>query len=147
MRQLLVHVKSPSLWAKFERLLPSYRRDVAEQNRIVRESLLPHIRSHLHYIETRANAGGAYKTVIGLALDEIASGEFQNDHSAKYEGSSSELIDTVESQLRLFISAGHDTTAQAMYVTVFVSRSLWSMCFSLTCLVKMLDSLRDQSEA
>ncbi|RYO79324.1 hypothetical protein DL764_010028 [Monosporascus ibericus] len=106
MRQLLTHVKSPNLWTKLERLGPNYRRDVAMQNSIIRNQLLPQIRQQL-CTEASTNS---HKTVISLALDE-----FRNESGKRNSKEPSpEFIDIVESQLRLFISAGHDTTAQAI---------------------------------
>ncbi|RYP29322.1 hypothetical protein DL767_006783 [Monosporascus sp. MG133] len=106
MRQLLTHVKSPNLWTKLERLGPNYRRDVAMQNSIIRNQFLPQIRRQLG-MEASTNS---HKTVISLALDE-----FRNESGKQNpKEPSSEFIDIVESQLRLFISAGHDTTAQAI---------------------------------
>ncbi|KAI1470981.1 cytochrome P450 [Daldinia caldariorum] len=106
MRQLLTHVKSPNLWTKLERLGPGYRRDVEMQNGIIRNQLLPQIQSQLAAETSSSN----HKTVISLALQEFRSESDKQDPKEL----NSEFIDIVESQLRLFISAGHDTTAQAI---------------------------------
>ena len=116
MRQLLTHVKSPNLWTKFERLGPSYKRDVAMQDRIIREQLLPQIESQLAHMEPYESSNSDSKTVISLALSEVRKESEANNQHGKYTRPTPEFIDVVESQLRLFISAGHDTTAQAMYV-------------------------------
>lgn len=109
MRQMLTHVKGPNLWTKLERLGPGYRRDVAKQNDIIRNHLLPQIRSQLGMDASPSN----HKTVISLAVNELRNESGKQGH---HQEPSPEFIDIVESQLRLFISAGHDTTAQAMYV-------------------------------
>ncbi|KAI0530097.1 cytochrome P450 [Xylaria digitata] len=114
MRQLLTHVKSPNLWTKLERLSPKYRQDVAVQNSIIRQQLLPQIQSQLASTDPYEDSGNDSKTVISLAFGEFRKDNETNTQQRKHTDPSPEFIDIVESQLRLFISAGHDTTAQAI---------------------------------
>ncbi|KAK5634252.1 hypothetical protein RRF57_009966 [Xylaria bambusicola] len=114
MRQLLTHVKSPNLWTKLERLDPSYRRDVAMQNGIIRRQLLPQIESQLVHTDSCENSSNNSKTVLSLALSKFRKENQITSQQGKNTKPSLEFIDIVESQLRLFISAGHDRTAQAI---------------------------------
>ncbi|KAI0400706.1 cytochrome P450 [Xylaria palmicola] len=114
MRQLLTHVKSPNIWTKLERLAPSYRRDITIQNSIIRERLLPQIENQLARTDPYENTTNGFMAVISLALSELRK---NNDIDSQHENprrSNPDFIDIVEFQLRLFISAGHDTTAQAI---------------------------------
>lgn len=141
MRQLLTHVKAPNIFTKLERMGQTYRRDVAEQNKIVRDQLLPQIRSQLGMEASPGNL----KTVISLAVNEVRNESSSKRNWKDWKEPSPEFIDVVESQLRLFISAGHDTTAQAMCVTTVPSPCLlWTLL--LTDLRKMLELHRDKQE-
>ncbi|KAI0198822.1 cytochrome P450 [Astrocystis sublimbata] len=114
MRQLLTHVKAPNLWTKLERFGPDYRRDVAMQNNIIREQLLPQINAQLAHTDPYENSQKHSRTVISLALSEVRKDSETNSQQGEHIRPNPDFIDIVESQLRLFISAGHDTTAQAI---------------------------------
>ncbi|XXG99346.1 Putative ATPase [Hypoxylon texense] len=100
---LISHVKGPTIWSKLERWRPSYRRDVALNSEILRDSLLPQIRSRLQ------PGASSEKTVIDLAVKE-----YKNEYGDADRQPSPESVDIVMSQLKLFMLAGHDTTAQSI---------------------------------
>ncbi|KAI0479887.1 cytochrome P450 [Xylaria cf. heliscus] len=105
MRRLIHHVKAENIKSKFERILPAYRRDVLMNQNRIRDILVPYIQSRLG----QGADSGSPKTVIDLALKEL-----ENESGGDPVRLNQEFIDTVLSQLKLFILAGHDTTAQAM---------------------------------
>ncbi|KAI1819274.1 cytochrome P450 [Xylaria intraflava] len=109
MRHLNTYVKSENIRTKLQRMMPAYRRDVAVNTSIMDDILRPHIRSRAE-LDTR---GTKQKTVIDLALGEI---QRQNGKGIQGENTQSfqELVDIVISQLKLFVLAGHHTTAQAI---------------------------------
>ncbi|TRX90419.1 hypothetical protein FHL15_008784 [Xylaria flabelliformis] len=105
MRQLITHVKAENLKSRLERMMPAYKKDVARNESTIRDILLPHLKSHLGK-DTDPNSP---KTVIDLALKELKN-ESRNANVQLEES----FFDVVLSHLKLFILAGHDTTAQAM---------------------------------
>lgn len=105
LRALISHVKGPTIWSELERWTPSYRRDVALNSKVLLDRLLPQVKSRLQ------PDASSEKTVIDLAVKE-----YKSEYGNEDQRPSPDFIDTVISQLKLFMLAGHDTTAQAMYV-------------------------------
>ncbi|KAI0140546.1 cytochrome P450 [Xylariaceae sp. FL1272] len=108
MRQLNTHVNSENIKTKIQRMMPAYRRDLAANTRIIDNILRP-------YVLSRANAdmqSTKTKSVIDLALGEIRL-QSGNDEDVS-SPPSQDLVDIVISQLKLFLLAGHHTTAQAI---------------------------------
>ncbi|KAI0179475.1 cytochrome P450 [Hypoxylon sp. FL1284] len=103
LQALIRCVNAPNIWSKLERWAPSYRRDVARNSKILRDSLLSQIKSHLQ------PDASSEKTVIDLAVKE-----YKNEYGDENRQPSPDFIDRVISQLKLFMFAGHDTTAQAI---------------------------------
>lgn len=106
---MIRHVKGPTIWSELERWTPSYRRDVALNTKILRDSLLPQIKSRLQ------PDASSEKTVIDLAVKE-----YKTESGNENQQPNPDFVDMVISQLKLFMLAGHDTTAQAMYVYLSV---------------------------
>ncbi|KAI0454665.1 cytochrome P450 [Xylaria acuta] len=104
-RQLISHVKAENIKSKLERMMPAYRKDVTRNETTIRNILLPHLKSHLG----KEMDPTSPKTVIDLALKEMKS---ESRDTSAQPGES--FFDVVLSHLKLFILAGHDTTAQAM---------------------------------
>ncbi|KAI1262859.1 cytochrome P450 [Xylariaceae sp. FL1019] len=109
MRQLNTYVNSESIKTRIQRIMPAYRRDLVANTGIIDNILRP-------YVLSRANAdmhSTKTKSVIDLALGEIRlqSGNDGEDVSSQ---PSQDLVDIVISQLKLFLLAGHHTTAQAI---------------------------------
>ncbi|KAJ8121460.1 hypothetical protein ONZ43_g2093 [Nemania bipapillata] len=105
-RRLTTHVKKPTLITKIERWLPAYRRDVSLHTKTINSILVPHIQARL----ARKPEVGGRQTVIDLCLKEIST-ELNEQKVAR---ESSDYIDVVLSQVKVFILAGHHTTAQAI---------------------------------
>lgn len=106
MRHLNTYVKGENIVARLQRMMPTYRRDLAVHTGIIDNILRPYILSRTHVVSQDTKP----KAVIDLALG-IIRGE---DPQQEFSQLSSELVDIVISQLKLFILAGHHTTAQAM---------------------------------
>ncbi|KAK9786224.1 putative Cytochrome P450 [Seiridium cardinale] len=105
-RRLTTYVKKPNLITKLERCLPAYRHDVSHHGKVVNDILKPEIQARLD----GAAQTSRRKTVVDLALQHIPA---ESDHKTGLR-QRSEYIDVVLSQLKVFILAGHHTTAQAM---------------------------------
>ncbi|KAI1433459.1 cytochrome P450 [Xylaria sp. CBS 124048] len=105
MRQLIRHVKGENIMSRLERMMPAYKQDVSRNEATIRNILLPHLKARFGK-NTHPNSP---KTVIDLALKESKSES--RDASAPQDEN---LLDVVLSHLKLFILAGHDTTAQAL---------------------------------
>jgi hypothetical protein len=105
-RQLITHVKGPSLWNELERLTPAYKRQVASNTKVLDDVLSRHIKECL---EDHLDSP---KTAIDFALKDYPGSKVKGDIGS----SSEEYTEIILSQLKLFILAGHNTTAQAMYV-------------------------------
>ncbi|KAI0099195.1 cytochrome P450 [Nemania sp. FL0031] len=108
-RQLITHVKGENIKSRLERLMPGYRRDVSRNTAIIDGILRPHIQSRFGSEAADANR----RTVIDLALGQFRL-ESKGDAGDESPPPPPEFINTVISQLKLFIFAGHDTTSQAM---------------------------------
>ena len=99
-------VKMDTLWNRAERLLPKYHKTVSANAKIMRDALLPQI-------EKSATAkGDDANTIIDLALKDL----YSESNSEKATPLSPELIDIIISQIKFFLFAGHNTTAQTMSV-------------------------------
>ncbi|KAI1337316.1 cytochrome P450 [Xylariaceae sp. FL0016] len=103
LRRLITHVKARNLRTIIGRLTPSYRHDVAVNSRTLDDTLLPQIKSRLRP-ETSSQ-----RTVIDLAVSQL-----REEAAIKSVEPNEEFIAIVLSQLKLFVMAGHDTTAQAI---------------------------------
>ncbi|KAI1291258.1 cytochrome P450 [Xylaria venustula] len=86
--RLNTYVKGENIRTKLQRMMPTYRRDVAVNTSIIDNILRPHIHSR-----------------TDLAMQSTEEGVSEP---------SPELVDIVISQLKLFVLAGHHTTAQAV---------------------------------
>ncbi|KAI1383010.1 cytochrome P450 [Hypoxylon trugodes] len=102
-RKLITYMKTENIRTRIERWKSSYRQDVALNSKVISDTLLPLIQSSL-----KPDASSR-KTIIDLAVKE-----FKKEHADKSVQPSKEFIDTIVSMLKLFILAGHETTAQAI---------------------------------
>ncbi|KAI1648382.1 cytochrome P450 [Daldinia loculata] len=89
LRKLISYVKGPTIWSKLERWTPSYRQDVTLNSKILRDSLLPQIKSRLQ------PDASSEKTVIDLAVKE-----YKNEYGNENRQPSPDFINTVISQLK-----------------------------------------------
>ncbi|ETS76582.1 hypothetical protein PFICI_11969 [Pestalotiopsis fici W106-1] len=105
-RQLIQFVKKPNLASKLERWLPAYRYDVSRHTSIINNIMVPHIQSRIG----REREPGRRKTVVDLCLKNIPTSTKGIDISRQRL----EYIDVVLSQVKVFVLAGHHTTAQAI---------------------------------
>ena len=106
LRNQAMHVKFRSLWTKMERLTPTFRRNVAKNDRIMRDVLIPQIKLRLGMSSEAKDS----KTVVDLALKD----SMQASGKIKEGLTETDLIEIVYSQIKIFISAGHETTAQSL---------------------------------
>lgn len=97
--------------------MPANRHDVTSNETTIRNILVPHLKSRLGKVMDPKSP----KTVIDLALKDLTS---ESCNASKEPDD--HLIEIVMSHLKLFILAGHDTTAQAMYVLLHLSTTLFS---------------------
>ncbi|KAF7523612.1 hypothetical protein G7054_g11706 [Neopestalotiopsis clavispora] len=103
-RQLITHVKGPSLWNELERLTPAYKRQVASDTKVLDDVLSRHIKECLE------DHSDSPKTAIDFALKDYPGSKVKGDIGP----SSERYNEIILSQLKLFILAGHNTTAQAI---------------------------------
>lgn len=103
-RLLITHVKGPSFWNELERLTPSYKRQVASNTKILDDVLSRHIKERLE------NHMDSPKTAIDFALKDYPRSNVKGDIGT----SSERYTEIILSQLKLFILAGHNTTAQSI---------------------------------
>ncbi|TGO81629.1 hypothetical protein BPOR_1076g00020 [Botrytis porri] len=106
MMQLIKYVKKPNLMSKLERWLPAYRNDVSHGTKTINDILVPHIQAR---IADKVKTDGR-KTVVDLCLEHIPA----ESNEKKPVQASLEYIELVLSQVKVFILAGHHTTAQAI---------------------------------
>ncbi|KAI1462167.1 sterigmatocystin biosynthesis P450 monooxygenase StcS [Annulohypoxylon moriforme] len=99
-RNLIQYTKARNLKNMVERLLPSYRREVARNSKVIHDILVPKILNGLNPSE-----GVHQKTVFDLALKNVVSGK---------EPFTSEFMDVLIANIKIFLFAGHDTTAQTI---------------------------------
>lgn len=102
-------MKRDNIWSRLERWSPRYRRDIEVNGKIIRDVLIKQIKSRL----AMGADAASQNSVVDLALKELRN----ESHNTTTLQPSSEFIEVVISHLKLFVFAGHDTTAQAMYVT------------------------------
>ena len=86
--------------------MPTFRRSVARNDRIMRDVLIPQIKLRLGMPSEAKDS----KTVVDLALKD----SIQSSGKIKEGLSETDLIEIVYSQIKIFISAGHETTAQSL---------------------------------
>lgn len=93
-----------SLWNRLERLFPHYRKAVSRNGKVLHDALSAQIG---RAILSKTNG---QRTIVDLALREFQN-EFCGDRNLR---PSSNFIETVVSQIKFFLFAGHNTTAQTM---------------------------------
>lgn len=94
------HVKPPNLKTMLERLLPSYRRDIARSSKAVHDILMVKISHRFNLTKDTSN-----KAMVDFAVQDVVS---------EKEFPTSELIDILIANVKMFLSAGHETTGQTM---------------------------------
>ncbi|KAK8017682.1 cytochrome P450 4V3 [Apiospora rasikravindrae] len=101
LRALISYLKLKSLPNRLGRLTPKYKRVINHNSKIMEDILRPQVISRLAALDTP----GEEKTIIDMAIRE-----------AKISGQvpSSGFIDIVVSNIKIFLFAGHDTTAQTL---------------------------------
>ncbi|KAI0890248.1 sterigmatocystin biosynthesis P450 monooxygenase StcS [Annulohypoxylon maeteangense] len=99
-RNLIGYSKTRNLKNMLERLLPSYRRKVARNSKVIRDILMPKILNDLNPSKV-----GHQKRVIDFAMQNVINGK---------EPFTSQFIDVLVSNIKVFLFAGHDTTAQTI---------------------------------
>ncbi|KAI1367951.1 cytochrome P450 [Xylaria arbuscula] len=102
-------VKMDTLWNRAERLLPKYRKTVSVNSKIMRDTLLPQIE------KSAVVKGEDADTIIDLALKDL----YGQSHDAKSTSLTPDLIDIIISQIKFFLFAGHNTTAQTICWTLY----------------------------
>ncbi|OJD18441.1 hypothetical protein AJ78_01561 [Emergomyces pasteurianus Ep9510] len=98
LRSLIARVKLKNIWNRLERLTPGFKRAVSQDAAIIRDILLPHIQSRFNNLDSKNQ-----KTVIDLAIKEL---------KEKGQQPTPEFINIILANIKLFLFAGHDTTAQ-----------------------------------
>ncbi|CAJ2509202.1 Uu.00g142280.m01.CDS01 [Anthostomella pinea] len=86
--------------------MPWHKAAILRNNRIMREALMPHIEKR---IQTDANAVQT-KTVVDLAIKYVD----KDDPAASREKPNPEFLDRLVANLKVFLFAGHDTTASTI---------------------------------
>ncbi|KAI1095025.1 sterigmatocystin biosynthesis P450 monooxygenase StcS [Rostrohypoxylon terebratum] len=99
-RSLIQHAKKQDLKTMLERLLLSYRRQVARASKVVHDVLMPKILQRLNPVQ-----GARNKVVIDFAVQDVVSGK---------EPLTSKLLDILIGNVKIFLFAGHDTTGQSI---------------------------------
>ncbi|KAI0409329.1 cytochrome P450 [Xylaria palmicola] len=98
--------KMDTLWNRAERLLPKYRKTVSVNGKIMRDALLAQIERRDESHED---------IIVNLALKDSQS----KSDSEKTIQPTPDFIDTVISQIKFFLFAGHNTTAQTICWTFY----------------------------
>ncbi|RYP63653.1 hypothetical protein DL769_006908 [Monosporascus sp. CRB-8-3] len=101
LRTLISCCKFNSIRNRLERLTPAFKRVVSHNTNIIRNLLYPQVISRLGSSGRPVNP----KTVVDLAIKEVKE---SNQHP------DTEFIDSVIANLKIFLFAGHDTTAQTL---------------------------------
>jgi cytochrome P450 len=107
LRNLISCCKLDSLKNRIERKTPGFKRKVSRNAETIRELLQPEV-------EARIGQSGEVvdrKTVVDLAVKELVN----EDSIGK-----GDFVDEVIANLKIFLFAGHETTAQTLYVTLFL---------------------------
>jgi cytochrome P450 len=103
LRRLISHSSTDTLYNRLMRLIPGKRRDIEINQAKIDDLLKPKIDARLKSIDSNE----AQKTVIDLALKE-----FKSESQDKPQTQPSKFfIDTLLSHIKIFLFAGHDTTA------------------------------------
>ncbi|KAM0816364.1 putative NAD(P)-binding domain-containing protein [Seiridium cardinale] len=101
LRRLISLCKFNTLKNRLERITPSFRRQAFENAEIIRRILQPKVESRLEKFVDPRNG----KTVVDLAVKE-----FGNQNLPHTDG----LVAAIIANLKIFLFAGHDTTAQTL---------------------------------
>ncbi|KAK8078731.1 hypothetical protein PG994_002538 [Apiospora phragmitis] len=101
LRTLISYAKFNSLPNRLERLTPKYKRNIDHNAKIMEDILRPQIASRLAASDTTRDQ----KTIIDMAIREVKNSG---------QTPSSDFIDVVVSNIKTFLFAGHDTTAQTL---------------------------------
>ncbi|KAK8123985.1 Cytochrome P450 monooxygenase aflN [Apiospora kogelbergensis] len=101
LRALISYAKFNSLPNRLERLTPKYKRVIGHNSKIMADVLLPQIVTRL----AASDAPRSQKTIIDMAIQEVKNSG---------QSPSSDFIDIVASNIKMFLFAGHDTTAQTL---------------------------------
>ncbi|OJD20085.1 hypothetical protein ACJ73_08584 [Blastomyces percursus] len=101
LRNLISHVKLKNIKTSLERLTPGYKRFVSQNAATMRDTLLPHVQLRFSDAFESKNQ----KTVIDLAI---------KDFKERRQQPTAEFMSSIISNLKVFLFAGHDTTAQSI---------------------------------
>ncbi|KAI0521216.1 cytochrome P450 [Xylaria bambusicola] len=102
-------VKMDTLWNRAERLLPKYRKITSVNGKIMRDALLPQIE------RSAQSHGDDAGTIVDLALKDLQ----VKSNGGKTTQLTPDLVDTIISQIKFFLFAGHNTTAQTICWTLY----------------------------
>ena len=115
------NVKFMNLFNRIERLLsPFFWRNVYHNDQVFRKLFIPKIKSKINAPSTVNDT----KTIMDLSLQA-----FLDDGSKKWssEVNKDDMLETVYSQVKVMMFAGHETTAQSLLVPFFPF--CWFPCY------------------
>ncbi|KAF7534335.1 hypothetical protein G7054_g6319 [Neopestalotiopsis clavispora] len=101
LRNLIACLKLDSLKNRIERMTPSFRRKVFQNGEVIREILQPEVKARIQESHKAVDR----KTVVDLAVKEMS-----NEESTQ----SGNFFEEVIANLKIFLFAGHETTAQTL---------------------------------
>ncbi|KAI1500515.1 sterigmatocystin biosynthesis P450 monooxygenase StcS [Biscogniauxia marginata] len=101
LRSLIACCKFNNIKNRLERLTPTFNRVVSRNTKIIRDFLYPQIVARL----SASTTSDSQKTVVDLAIKEV---------KEENQRPNTEFIDSVIANLKIFLFAGHDTTAQTL---------------------------------
>ncbi|RYP10382.1 hypothetical protein DL764_000716 [Monosporascus ibericus] len=101
LRTLISCCKFNSIRNRLERLTPGFKRVVSHNTNVIRDLLYPQVISRLSSSSKSIDP----KTVVDLAINEVKESNLHPDTG---------FIDSVIANLKIFLFAGHDTTAQTL---------------------------------
>ncbi|KDB28107.1 hypothetical protein H109_00127 [Trichophyton interdigitale MR816] len=101
LRNLITRVKLKNIKNQLERYTPGFRHDVSQNAATMRNILLPQIQSRFNESSSSKNQ----KTVIDLAIKDLKESGYQP---------TPRLMNIIVANLKVFLFAGHDTTAQTL---------------------------------
>ncbi|KAH8674081.1 sterigmatocystin biosynthesis P450 monooxygenase StcS [Xylariales sp. PMI_506] len=111
LREEMKTLRFPNLRSRLQRMMWSFRRNAARNSKITRDILIPQIRSRLH----SSGDISSQKTVVDLAIKEMRRESGKDDHNGlNLEIIDKDFMDTIIAQVKVFMFAGHETTALAI---------------------------------